>query len=123
VHALEPAALAADGVAFLTARTEQGALLGCGALKQLPDGTAELKSMRTATAARGRGIAATVLAELLALASRRGIEVVRLETGSEDFFAPARRLYARHGFVACPPFADYTDDPNSVYLELDRRAA
>jgi len=43
---------------------------------------------------------------------------VLLETGSEDYFAPARRLYARHGFVVRGPFADYTDDPNSVYMEL-----
>jgi putative acetyltransferase len=122
VHALEPTALAADGIVFLAARDGGGALLGCGALKPLPDGTAELKSMRTATAARGRGVAAAVLAELLALAAGRGIDVVRLETGTEEFFAPARRLYERHGFVPCPPFADYTADPHSVYLELDRRA-
>jgi putative acetyltransferase len=43
---------------------------------------------------------------------------VSLETGSQDFFAPARALYTRHGFAPCPPFADYTDDPNSVYFSL-----
>jgi putative acetyltransferase len=34
------------------------------------------------------------------------------------FFAPARRLYARFGFVPCAPFADYKDDPNSVFMML-----
>ena len=36
--------------------------------------------------------------------------------GAEDYFEPARRLYERYGFTPCAPFADYTDDPNSVYL-------
>ena len=42
--------------------------------------------------------------------------VLSLETGSQDFFAPARALYAAHGFVPCPPFGHYVDDPNSTYL-------
>jgi putative acetyltransferase len=41
-----------------------------------------------------------------------------LETGTEDYFAPARRLYLRHGFTECPPFGDYRLDPNSVFMEL-----
>ena len=75
--------------------------------------------MRTATAARGRGVATAILAALLESARQRGDHRVLLETGAEDFFAPARRLYAQHGFVPCPPFADYTDDPHSVYLARD----
>ncbi len=47
-----------------------------------------------------------------------GYDRLYLETGSQDFFAPARRLYQRHGFSICPPFADYGDDPNSVYMTL-----
>ena len=39
-----------------------------------------------------------------------------LETGSMDYFAPARRMYADAGFVECGPFADYIDDPNSTYM-------
>ena len=74
--------------------------------------------MRTTAAARGRGVAATVLAHLLDAARDRGLDRVSLETGTEDYFAAARRLYARHGFVPCAPFADYTDDPNSAYLTL-----
>ncbi|RYJ07213.1 MAG: GNAT family N-acetyltransferase, partial [Actinomycetales bacterium] len=41
-----------------------------------------------------------------------------LETGSQDYFAPARRLYARHGFVECGPFGDYVVDPSSVFMSL-----
>jgi putative acetyltransferase len=117
VHALDHSALSAPGVSFWTAR-EAGMLLGCGALKQLAGGGGEVKSMRTAPAARGRGVAALLLAEILAEAGRRGLERLYLETGSQDFFAPARRLYARHGFAECPPFADYTLDPNSVFMSL-----
>lgn len=118
VHALDLEALRAPGVTFVAAR-EDGVLLGCGALKELDGAHGEVKSMRTAAGARGRGVAAAVLAHLLAVARERGYRRVSLETGAEDFFAPARRLYARHGFAPCAPFADYTHDPHSVYLTLE----
>lgn len=116
VHALDPDALAGPEIAFWTARDGGGALLGCGALKDLGAGEGEIKSMRTALHARGRGIAALLLARILDEARNRGYGRVCLETGSEDFFAPARRLYERHGFVLCQPFADYLPDPNSVFM-------
>lgn len=118
VHALDLDALRAPDVTFFAAR-EDGVLLGCGALKELAGDHGELKSMRTAAHARGRGVAAAVLAHLLAVARDRGYRRVSLETGAEDFFAPARRLYARHGFTPCAPFAHYVEDPNSVFLTLE----
>ncbi|MEZ5092615.1 GNAT family N-acetyltransferase [Nocardioides sp.] len=117
VHALDAGALAAAGVSFWTAR-EHGQLVGCGALRELSPTHGEIKSMRTATAARGRGVAAALLAHVVAECRRRGYARVSLETGSQDFFAPARRLYARHGFVECGPFGDYLPDPNSVFMTL-----
>lgn len=118
VHALDPSALAAPGITFWTARDSAGALLGCAALKQLSGSDGELKSMRTTTAARGRGVATAVLTHVLAAATDRGILTVHLETGTEDYFAPARRLYERAGFVECTPFADYVLDPHSVFYRL-----
>ncbi|WP_456788996.1 GNAT family N-acetyltransferase [Cellulomonas sp. P5_C5] len=118
VHALDPTALAAPGITFWTARDSAGTLLGCAALKDLGPTDAELKSMRTTAAARGQGVAAAVLAQVLATAAHRGIRTVHLETGTEDYFAPARRLYERAGFVECPPFADYVLDPHSVFYRL-----
>jgi putative acetyltransferase len=53
---------------------------------------------------------------MLAEAKRRGYTRVSLETGSMEFFRPARALYARFGFAPCPPFADYRADPNSVFM-------
>ena len=117
VHALDLDGLRGPGMAFWSAWHGES-LAGCGALKDHGDGSFELKSMRTATGGRGRGVGSTVLGFLLGQARARGGARVLLETGSEDYFAPARRLYERHGFVERGPFADYTEDPNSVYMEL-----
>ena len=117
VHALDHSALSHESITFWTAR-EDGVLLGCGALKALSPGHAEIKSMRTTAQARGRGVATRMLEHIVAEAGRRGFELLSLETGTEEYFAPARRLYARHGFTECPPFGDYTLDPNSVFMEL-----
>jgi putative acetyltransferase len=122
VHALDLAALLAPSVTFLTARGADGTLLGCGALSELAPttpgspGHGELKSMRTARAARGRGVATAVLGRLVELAAERGYGRVSLETGTQEFFAPARRLYARHGFAECGPFGRYVLDPHSVFM-------
>jgi putative acetyltransferase len=122
VHALDPSALSAPSITFWTAR-EQGNLLGCGALKLLDaaSGAAvdgEIKSMRTAASARGRGVGTLMLRHILDDARARNLERLYLETGTEDYFAPARRLYSRNGFTECPPFAGYALDPNSVFMEL-----
>ena len=116
VHALDHGALAGPDITFWTARDDGGVLLGCGALKDLGTDEGEIKSMRTARPARGRGIAALILGRILDEAGQRGYHRLLLETGSQEFFAPARRLYARHGFVPCPPFAGYQPDPNSVFM-------
>ncbi|TLM82676.1 GNAT family N-acetyltransferase [Pseudarthrobacter sp. NamE2] len=122
VHALDHSALSAPSISFWTAR-QNGGLLGCGALKLLDAASAparhgEIKSMRTTASARGRGVATLMLRHILDDARTRNLERVYLETGTEDYFAPARRLYARNGFTECPPFADYVMDPNSVFMEL-----
>ena len=118
VHALDPDGLVARGVAFWTVR-QDGELLGCGALAPLDRASGEVKSMRTAGAARGRGVATIVLAALLEEARGRGYRSVLLETGTDAFFAPARRLYERHGFEPGPPFGAYREDPHSAYYVLD----
>lgn len=117
VHALDSAALAATGISLWTAR-EHGRLLGCGALKSLTDTEGEIKAMRTTTTARRRGIGSLLLARIIDEARGRGYERLLLETGTEEFFAPARRLYQRHGFSECPPFGSYAPDPHSTFLAL-----
>lgn len=118
MHALDLEGLRRPDVTFWTA-WDGGELAGCCALKDLGDGHGEIKSMRTVPSLRGRGVAAAMLEHLLAEARDRGWTRLSLETGSQDGFAPARRLYARYGFVAGPPFADYRPDPASVFLTRD----
>ncbi|WP_297083722.1 GNAT family N-acetyltransferase [uncultured Demequina sp.] len=118
VHALPLAALRADHVTAWTARSDAGALLGIGALAELDREHGEVKSMRTSTAARGQGVAASVLTHLLDEARRRRYTRVSLETGSQEIFAPAHRLYARFGFEPCGPFAGYGEDPASAFYTL-----
>lgn len=121
VHALTDEGLRAPDVTFFTARDDDGTLLGCGAIKHLDARTAELKTMRTVTTARGRGVGSAMLAHLLGVARTRGCTVVHLETGSMDYFAAARRLYARHGFAETGPFGDYAPDPLSTFMTLQLR--
>ena len=91
-------------------------LLGCGALKELDAGHAEIKSMRTAQTHRGKGVGTLMLQHLLTEAGQRGYRRLSLETGSMAFFEPAHRLYRRFGFEACEPFASYVEDPNSLFM-------
>jgi putative acetyltransferase len=94
-------------------------LLGCGALKQLSPQHGEVKSMRTATAHLRRGVADNILQHITSVARSRGYRQLYLETGTVAAFAPAHTLYASHGFVICGPFADYVEDPYSVFMVLD----
>ncbi|WP_299744528.1 GNAT family N-acetyltransferase [uncultured Tateyamaria sp.] len=114
-HVMEPGTLLERDVALFAAR-EGGIVMGVGAMAIIEPGHGELKSMHTAAEARGRGVARAVLKALLDHA--RGIDLTRvsLETGSADMFAPARALYAAHGFTDCPPFGDYVVDPLSVFM-------
>lgn len=122
VHALDLEALRRPDITFWTV-WEGDHLLGCGALRELDAEHGEIKSMRTARAHRGRGVARAVLDHALAEARARGYRRVSLETGSQPPFEPARRLYASAGFVRCEPFGDYEPDPNSVFMTMELRPA
>jgi putative acetyltransferase len=116
-HALDLSGLRSPDVTFWSA-WEGDSLAGVGALKQLSADHGEVKSMHTAESMRGRGVGAAILRHIIAVARSRGMSRLSLETGSWAYFAPARALYARHGFVECPPFGDYRPDPNSVFMTL-----
>ena len=116
-HALDLAGLRAPDVTFWSA-WEGNTLVGVGALKRLDAGHGEVKSMHTAEAARGRGVGSAMLRHIVAAARASGMSRVSLETGSWPYFAPARAMYARHGFVECAPFGDYRADANSVFMTL-----
>jgi putative acetyltransferase len=117
-HALDLTGLQSDDVIFWTIWEEED-LLGIGALKRLRDGHGEIKSMHTAEFVRGRGVGSAMLRHIVATARARGMSRLSLETGSWDYFEPARALYRSHGFKECAPFGDYVADPNSVFMSLE----
>jgi putative acetyltransferase len=114
-HALDVSGLKRPEIRFWTI-WDGAALLGTAALKRIDATQGEIKSMHVAEAARRRGVGAALIARLLAEARAMGLVRLHLETGSWDYFAPARALYARHGFVECGPFEGYAPDPNSVFM-------
>ncbi|WP_234985632.1 GNAT family N-acetyltransferase [Demequina sp. NBRC 110051] len=118
VHALPLESLRGPDVTVWTA-WEEDALLGIGAIKELDPTHGEVKSMRTASTALGRGVATAILGEILRAARDRGYARVSLETGTDEPFWPAHRLYERHGFVDCSPFAGYGPDPLSRFMTLE----
>jgi len=105
VHALDLDKLRRPEITFWSA-WDDGTLVGCGALKDLGAQHGEVKSMRTPEALRRRG------------ARSRNYERLSLETGSQPAFQPAQALYASVGFTRCGPFADYTEDPHSVFMTI-----
>ncbi len=117
VHALDLSKLRQPHIDFWTI-WENNQLAGCGAINRYSVDDVEIKSMRVSNAFRRRGVAATLLTFMLNEAKASGVKTVNLETGSMDFFIPARTLYARHGFIECGPFADYKADANSVFMTL-----
>lgn len=115
VHALGIEKLKAPGITFWSA-WEDGELFGCGALKDLGDHHGELKSMRTSKQHLRKGVASKLLAHIIEEADKLGYRRLSLETGSTEGFEAARNLYERFGFEYCSPFADYEEDPYSVFM-------
>lgn len=114
-HALDLDGLRRPEVTFWSV-LDGDALVGCGALKRLTADHAELKSMRTAANRKRSGVASLLLGHIIDEAARMGMRRLSLETGSADFFLPARKLYEKFGFTYCEPFGDYRPDRNSVFM-------
>ncbi|MCE2737613.1 MAG: GNAT family N-acetyltransferase [Rhodobacter sp.] len=115
IHMMDAAQLAQPGIAFFVMR-DTGVAVAMGAFKRLDGTHAELKSMHVLAEVRGRGLSRLMLTHLIAEAKAAGLVRLSLETGSQEMFRPARRLYEKSGFTECPPFEDYVDDPNSVFM-------
>ncbi len=115
VFALDVDRLRDPSVSFWSAWVN-GDLAGIGALKTLDHLGGELKSMRVDDRFRGTGVGRALLQHLIAEARTRGMTRLWLETGSPSAFVPAQRLYESAGFIRCGPFADYPDNPFSVFM-------
>ncbi|MDX5407820.1 MAG: GNAT family N-acetyltransferase [Chromatiaceae bacterium] len=118
VHALDVDALKASNIRFFSAWQGDN-LAGCVAIKTLDSQMAELKSMRTATAFRGQGVGQALLQFIIDHAKAQGFSTLSLETGTQDYFVPARSLYRKFGFTDCGPFGQYKLDPNSHFMTLN----
>ena len=118
IHALMADGLRAPGITFWSMR-DGDALVGMGALKAIDAKHAEIKSMRTVADRRCQGAGAAMLMHLIEQARTRDFKRLSLETGAADFFAPARALYAKAGFIECAPFEGYCEDRYSVFMTMD----
>ena len=122
VHAMGLAALQHPAITLWTA-WRGPVLCGCGALKDLGDGTGEVKSMRTRSAFLRKGVGQAVLDAIIGAARARGYTQLFLETGSGEAFAAAHALYVRNGFRWCGAFADYAATDVNVFMVKDLGAA
>ncbi len=101
---LDPEEVAPGRGAFLLARID-AETVGCGALRIVEPGTAELKRMFALPSARRRGVGRAILQALEEQARRLGVTRLVLETGTRQHEAIA--LYRAHGFAEIPPFGEY----------------
>lgn len=115
IHALNLEKLKKPDITFWSV-WEQEELLGCGALKELDAHHGEIKSMRTSSQHLKKGVARKLMEFIIHEAKRRGYRRLSLETGPMEAFAPARKLYESVGFQYCGPFAEYVEDPYSLFM-------
>jgi putative acetyltransferase len=113
-HSLTADEVAKGAGAFVVAWLD-GEPVGCGAVRLLSPGRAELKRMYVRPAFRGRGVSRQVLSELEARAAALGATRVVLETG---VYQPAAiGLYQASAYARIPPFGPYVASPTSVCYE------
>ena len=118
VHVLDIPGLKISSIKFWSLwKNEQ--LIGCGALKFLGENHGEFKSIRISDKFRKNGLGIKIITHLINEAKKLNVKRISVETGSGDFFVPARKLFKKCGFEPCKPFAHYKEDPNSCYFSLD----
>ena len=94
---------------FVVAESDEGAVIGCGALQVLWDDLAEVRTLAVSSAQLGRGVGGRLLERLLDDGRRLGVHRVFCLTFEVSFFT-------RHGFEVI----EGTPVEPSVYAELLR---
>jgi putative acetyltransferase len=122
IHALDEASLKDPAIMFWSVWSSNE-LAGCGALKKLSNTHGEIKSMRTSNAFRRQGVAERILQQILNSAKSRSYQRVSLETGTNEAFIPAIKLYKKYGFNECVPFGSYKLDPFSMFFTKEMESA
>ena len=107
---LDPEEVSGGRGAFLVVHRD-GTPVGCGALRRLEDGSAELKRMYIAPAARGTGLGRRLLAALESEARALGVTRLVLETGIHQHAALA--LYHGAGYHPIPLYGEYLSSPET----------
>jgi DNA-binding MarR family transcriptional regulator/GNAT superfamily N-acetyltransferase len=100
---VDPADLRPPRGAFLLA-TLHGQPVGCGSVRLVGDGTAEIRRMWTAPETRGLGLGRRLLAALERWATETGATAARLETNRA--LVQAIALYRSAGYREVAPFND-----------------
>lgn len=114
-HVFDVSRLKAPDISFWSTWDGE-ALMGTGALKKIDAINGEVKSMHTLVTSRRSGVGQAMVLHIIDAARAMGLKQLWLETGSFVFFAPARALYAKNGFVECEPFEGYQRDANSTFM-------
>jgi putative acetyltransferase len=102
---------------FVIARDEDGVAVGCGGLRLLEPGSAEIKRMYVDPPARGTGVAVEILHSLEQHARDYGVATLVLETGTLQ--PEAMRFYEREGYHRIDNFGPYQGEPLSVCYARD----
>ncbi|MEE1939188.1 GNAT family N-acetyltransferase [Streptomyces sp. TRM 70361] len=106
----EPEAPTAETIdVYVIARDAGGEATGCGALRFLDDGTAELKRMYVVPESRGTGVATGILRALEDRARQHGIGAIVLATGTGQ--PDAIRFYEREGYRRTAGFGPFAGHP------------
>ncbi|KQQ36476.1 hypothetical protein ASG19_08570 [Rhizobium sp. Leaf306] len=113
-------ALCQPDIVFVVARLD-GKAVGCGGLKWLGDKTAEVKRIFVHDNARGHGVGRRIMGMLEDLAASHRIERVYLETGPLN--TEAIGLYQGLGYRTCGAFAQYDENPYSLFMVKALEAA
>lgn len=118
-HALGLESLQEPDIAMFVARNENGALMGCAALKTLDATTGEIKSVRTHDDHLRKGVSRSLMAHIEHIAAENRMTALYLETHNTPQYAAACRLYEGLGYSYCGPFGDYTQNPRNVFMKKD----
>ncbi|HEY2057132.1 MAG TPA: GNAT family N-acetyltransferase [Amycolatopsis sp.] len=108
-HEAGPVPTAESIAVFLVARDQNGKPVGCGGLRRLGPGEAEIKRMYVVPEARGSGLSTRLLRALEEQARSYGVTRLLLETGIRQ--PDAMRFYEREGYRAIDAFGAYRGDP------------
>lgn len=108
----DPADIDQERALFVLARDDSGQPVGCGALRPLETGIAEIKRMFAVPGSKGVGSA--ILGHLETAAKTLGYAEIWLETRQVN--SRAIDFYRRHGYARIANFGQYADRPEAVCL-------